>query len=82
MLASPLYFVAALTALFESVCGIVDQHQSIVSKHYGKDKMQYVVQKLIDECDSIVERTLDNWEEQRNMKRMVCCAFLCFRLAS
>ena len=69
--ASPLYFIAALTALFESVCNIVDQHQSIVSKHYGKDKMQIVVQKLIGECDLIVKRYLDHWEEQRSMKRMV-----------
>lgn len=71
MVASSLYFVAALTALFESICGIVNQHQSIVTKHYGKDKMLFVVRRLVEESDAIVHRLLDNWEEERNMKRKV-----------
>lgn len=68
---SPLYYVTALTALFESVCSILDQHQTIVEKYYGKGKMQTVVEYLIRECDKVVKRLLDGWEEDRSLSRMV-----------
>ncbi|EJD05663.1 COG4-domain-containing protein [Fomitiporia mediterranea MF3/22] len=68
---SPLYYVTALTALFESVCSILDQHQPVVEKYYGKGKMQTVVKHLIKECDSVVKRLLDSWEEERSLGRLV-----------
>ncbi|KAI6111538.1 COG4 transport protein-domain-containing protein [Pisolithus croceorrhizus] len=56
--ASPLYHVTVLTALFENVAMIVDQHQPVVEKYYGKGKMQSVVERLLED-------TLSNWREDR-----------------
>ncbi|KAF8919450.1 COG4 transport protein-domain-containing protein [Mucidula mucida] len=66
---SPMYFTTALTALFESIAIIVDQHQPVVEKYYGAGKMNSVVKKLLDECDRVVKGLLDSWEEERSMKR-------------
>ncbi|THH10833.1 hypothetical protein EW145_g1057 [Phellinidium pouzarii] len=68
---SPLYYVTALTALFESVCSILDQHQSVVEKYYGKGRMYTVVKKLIRECDKVVKKLLDGWEEERSMSQKI-----------
>ena len=68
---SPLYYVTALTAVFESVCSIVDQHQPVVDKYYGSGKMQVVAKRLIAECGKAVKRLLEGWEEERSMKRKV-----------
>ncbi|KAH8117158.1 COG4-domain-containing protein [Phellopilus nigrolimitatus] len=68
---SPLYYVTALTALFESVCNIVDQHQPVVEKYYGQGKMQTVVRTLIRECDKVVKRLIDGWEDERSMDQKV-----------
>ncbi|KAF9792460.1 COG4-domain-containing protein [Thelephora terrestris] len=66
---SPLYYITALTALFESIALIVDQHQPIVDKYYGTGKMYSVVTRLVQECDRVVKSTLDSFEEERNMQR-------------
>jgi hypothetical protein len=50
---------------------IVDQHQPVVEKYYGKGKMTTVVICLLNECDRAVRRLLDGWEEERSMKRKV-----------
>ncbi|RXW21014.1 hypothetical protein EST38_g4842 [Candolleomyces aberdarensis] len=68
---SPLYFITALTALFESIAMIVDQHQPVVEKYYGKGKMRLVVQRLLDECDRVTKTLRENWEEDRNVKRKI-----------
>jgi len=68
---SPLYYITALTALFESIALIVDQHQPIVDKYYGNGKMDNVVTRLIQECDRVVKSTLDSFEEERAMQRKV-----------
>jgi hypothetical protein len=68
---SPLYYITALTALFESVALIVDQHQPIVDKYYGNGKMYNVITRLIQECDRVVKSTLDSFEEERTMQRKV-----------
>lgn len=68
---SPLYYVTALTALFESVCGIVDQHQPIVEKYYGEGKMLTVVSRLITECDNSVSQLITSWETDRAIEQMV-----------
>lgn len=74
--------MTALTALFESVCSILDQHQPVVEKYYGKGKMQTVVTYLIKECDRVVRRLLDNWVDDRSIDRMVSDRYWCdFRLA-
>jgi len=58
-----------LTALFESVAMIVDQHQPVVEKYYGSGKMASVIERLLDECDRVVKKLVDGWEEERSMKR-------------
>lgn len=66
---SPMYYITALTALYESVAMIVDQHQPVVEKYYGAGKMIPVVEKLLDECDRVTKMLLDGWEEERRVKR-------------
>lgn len=66
-----MYFTTALTALFESIAIIVDQHQPVVEKYYGAGKMNSVIKRLLDECDRVVKTLLDSWEEERSIKRKV-----------
>ncbi|ESK88432.1 intra-golgi transport-related protein [Moniliophthora roreri MCA 2997] len=66
---SPLYFITTLTALFESVAMIVDQHQPVVEKYYGTGKMKQVVERLLQECDRVVKGAIERWEEERSMAR-------------
>ncbi|TEB36091.1 COG4-domain-containing protein [Coprinellus micaceus] len=66
---SPLYYITALTALFESIAMIVDQHQPVVEKYYGRGKMRLVVQRLLEEADRVTKTLRTNWEEDRSIKR-------------
>ncbi|KAF8061445.1 COG4 transport protein-domain-containing protein [Lyophyllum atratum] len=66
---SPLYYITALTALFESIAMIVDQHQPVVEKYYGLGKMHSVVKRLLSECDRVVKGIIEGWEEERTMQR-------------
>ncbi|KAF8582204.1 COG4-domain-containing protein [Ramaria rubella] len=66
---SPMYYITMLTSLFEGVALIVDQHQPIVEKYYGRGKMVTVVAKLLEECDRVVQRLTEGWEEERSLKR-------------
>ena len=59
---------------------IIDQHQPIVEKYYGAGNMRSVVQRLLEECDRVVQKTLEAWREDRSIKRKVdkfpfsCCS--------
>ncbi|OCH95231.1 COG4-domain-containing protein [Obba rivulosa] len=66
---SPLYYIAALTTLFESIAKIVDQHQPVVEKYYGPGRMSRVLERLLQECDRVAKDLLEGWEEARAMKR-------------
>ncbi|KAJ8462975.1 hypothetical protein ONZ51_g10559 [Trametes cubensis] len=66
---SPLYYITALTALFESIALIVDQHQPVVEKYYGTGKMGLVLERLLQEADRVVKDLIEGWEEERSMKR-------------
>ena len=68
-----MYFIAALTALYESIAMIVDQHQPIVEKYYGAGKMASVLERLLQESDRVTKGLVENWIEERSMKRKVCC---------
>jgi conserved oligomeric Golgi complex subunit 4 len=68
---SPLYYITALTALFEDIAMIVDQHHPVVEKYYGPGKMACVIARLLEECDRVVKGVVENWEEERSMKRKV-----------
>lgn len=72
---SPLYFITALTSLFESIAMIVVQHQPVVEKYYGTGQMKDVVQRLLDECDRVVKDVLERWQEERSMSRKVSHSF-------
>ncbi|KAI0029318.1 COG4 transport protein-domain-containing protein [Vararia minispora EC-137] len=66
---SPLYYITALTALFESIAMIVDQHQPVVEKYYGPGKMASVITRLLQECDRVAKGLIEGWEEERQMER-------------
>ena len=66
-----MYYITALTALFESIALIVDQHQPVVEKYYGSGKMSSVLERLLRESDRVVKDLLEGWEEERSMKRKV-----------
>ncbi|KAH9001665.1 COG4-domain-containing protein [Lactarius akahatsu] len=66
---SPLYYITALTALFESIAMIVDQHQPVVESYYGSGKMASVIARLLQECDRVCKGLIEGWEEERAMKR-------------
>ncbi|KAH9890716.1 COG4-domain-containing protein [Cubamyces lactineus] len=66
---SPLYYITALTALFESIALIVDQHQPVVEKYYGTGKMGLVLERLLQEADRVVKDLVEGWEEERSMER-------------
>lgn len=50
---------------------IVDQHQPVVEKYYGRGKMKSVVNRLLEECDRVTNTLKDGWEEDRSMQRKV-----------
>ena len=50
---------------------IVDQHQPVVEKYYGRGKMKSVVNRLLEECDRVTNTLKDGWEEDRFMQRKV-----------
>ena len=68
---STLYYITALTALFESIAVIVDQHQPVVESYYGTGKMASVIARLLRECDRVCKGLIEGWEEERAMKRKV-----------
>jgi conserved oligomeric Golgi complex subunit 4 len=69
-----LYYITALTALFESIAVIVDQHQPVVESYYGTGKMASVIARLLRECDRVCKGLIEGWEEERAMKRKVWTA--------
>jgi hypothetical protein len=69
---SPLYYITALTSLFEGIAMIVDQHQPVVEKYYGPGKMKNVVRRLLEESDRVTKTLKEGWEEDRAMQRKVC----------
>ncbi|KAH9056637.1 COG4-domain-containing protein [Lactarius vividus] len=73
---SPLYYITALTALFESIAMIVDQHQPVVESYYGSGKMASVIARLLQECDRVCKGLIEGWEEERAMKHVANVNFL------
>ncbi|GAA5976610.1 hypothetical protein JCM10908_005566 [Rhodotorula pacifica] len=68
---SPTHFSALLTTLFEAIALILSQHQTVVEKYYGEDKMISVAGSLMSETDQIGLKVLANWEEERRIRRRV-----------
>lgn len=68
---SPLYYLAQLTSLLEAIAHIVDQHQPVIAKYYGRGRMGRVVGKLVSENDRAVKRLVEGWEEERGVGRLI-----------
>lgn len=51
---------------------IVDQHQPVVEKYYGAGKMASVLERLLQESDRVAKGLVENWVDERSMKRKVC----------
>jgi hypothetical protein len=68
---SPLYYITSLTALFESIARIVDQHAPVVEKYYGAGKMAAVLTRLLQDADRVVHSLLEQWAEERGLQRKV-----------
>ncbi|WVQ85236.1 hypothetical protein IAT38_007401 [Cryptococcus sp. DSM 104549] len=68
---SPLYYLTSLTSLLESIAHIIDQHQSVVDKYYGKGRMKTVVGRLVGESDRVVRNLVEGWEEERRVGRLI-----------
>lgn len=68
---SPLYYLTQLTSLLESIAHIIDQHQPVVDKYYGKRRMRTVVGRLVGESDRVVRNLVEGWEEERRVGRLI-----------
>ncbi|WVF70902.1 hypothetical protein IAT40_005697 [Kwoniella sp. CBS 6097] len=68
---SPLYYLTSLTNLLEAIAHIIDQHQPVVDKYYGKGKMRTVVGRLVGESDRVVRNLVEGWEEDRRVGRLI-----------
>ncbi|KIY32884.1 hypothetical protein I305_04637 [Cryptococcus gattii E566] len=68
---SPLYYLTSLTSLLESIAHIIDQHQPVVEKYYGRGRMSAVVGRLVGESDRAVRNLVEGWEEERRVGRLI-----------
>ncbi|EIW72587.1 hypothetical protein TREMEDRAFT_70757 [Tremella mesenterica DSM 1558] len=68
---SPLYYLTNLTSLLESIAHIIDQHQPVVDKYYGKGRMRTVVGRLVGESDRVIRNLVEGWEEERRVGRLI-----------
>ncbi|GFZ43643.1 hypothetical protein JCM24511_01363 [Saitozyma sp. JCM 24511] len=68
---SPVYYLTQLTSLLEAIAHIIDQHQPVVDKYYGKGRMRTVVGRLVGESDRVVRGLVEGWEEERRVGRLI-----------
>lgn len=67
-----MHFAQLLTGLFEHLALLIDQHQPVVDRHYGPGNFaRGVMQGLQEECDRLGGRVVENWSEERGVKRKV-----------
>ncbi|KAF8327057.1 COG4 transport protein-domain-containing protein [Amanita rubescens] len=65
---SPHYQATSFATLLENIAIVINQHQPVVDKYYGKGKMRMVLKYLLSECDQMVENLIKIWEQERNVK--------------
>ncbi|KAE8862775.1 hypothetical protein PTNB29_05337 [Pyrenophora teres f. teres] len=58
-----------ITKLFEHIAQIVDGHEPLVERHYGRGMMQKVIERLQIEADVQGGIVLDTWHEERHIDR-------------
>lgn len=68
---SALYYLTQLTSLLESIAHIIDQHQPVIDKYYGRGRTRTVVGRLVGESDRVVRNLVEGWEEDRRVGRLI-----------
>lgn len=63
------FYATALTKLFEHIAQIVDGHEPLVERHYGRGMMVRVIERLQMEADVQGGIILDTWSEERIVDR-------------
>jgi len=63
------FYANALTKLFEHIAQIVENHGSLVERHYGLGRMVKVIERLQIEADVQGGIVLDTWGDERNVDR-------------
>lgn len=70
-ISSPHHQTTSFATLLENIAIVINQHQPVVDKYYGKGKMRMVLKYVLNECDKMVENLIQNWEQERNVKSKV-----------
>ena len=63
------FYANALTKLFEHIAQIVENHGSLVERHYGVGRMVKVIERLQIEADVQGGIVLDTWGDERSVDR-------------
>ncbi|CAG8950538.1 hypothetical protein HYFRA_00002745 [Hymenoscyphus fraxineus] len=63
------FYANAITKLFEHIAQIVENHGTLVERHYGQGRMVKVIERLQVEADVQGGIILDTWGEERNVDR-------------
>ncbi|KAG9243456.1 COG4 transport protein-domain-containing protein [Calycina marina] len=63
------FYANALTRLFEHIAQIVENHGSLVERHYGSGRMVKVIERLQVEADVQGGIILDTWGDEKNVER-------------
>jgi conserved oligomeric Golgi complex subunit 4 len=64
-----MFYVNALTKLFEHIAQIVDGHEPLVERHYGAGSMTKVIERIQVEADVQGGIILDTWAEEGRVSR-------------
>ena len=70
-ISSPHHQATSFATLLENIAIVINQHQPVVDKYYGKGKMRMVLKYVLNECDKMVENLIQNWEQERNVKSKI-----------
>ncbi|GAM86523.1 hypothetical protein ANO11243_045370 [Dothideomycetidae sp. 11243] len=64
-----MFYALNLTKLFEHIAQIVDGHEPLVTRHYGRGAMSTVIEKLQVEADLQGGIILDTWSDECQVSR-------------
>lgn len=63
------FYANAITKLFEHIAQIVENHGTLVERHYGQGRMVKVIERLQIEADVQGGIILDTWGDERSVDR-------------
>lgn len=66
-----------ITSVFEQLALIIDQHQGMVDKYYGRGSMVVVVIRLNEEMDRLMLKHLISWQSDRQLDRTLASVASC-----